>query len=89
MIVKYNITLLLLSIILTPRTFQRCMTFIFSDMVEGIIEIFMDDFSMMGNSFSDCLRNMTSVLASSFGIKLGEESLYGDGRDSVRTHHLG
>ncbi|KAK0591059.1 hypothetical protein LWI29_035067 [Acer saccharum] len=39
------------------------MTSIFSDMVEGIIEIFMDDFSVMGNSFGDCLRNLSSVLA--------------------------
>ncbi|KAK1592968.1 hypothetical protein Q3G72_033518 [Acer saccharum] len=46
-----------------PGTFQRCMTSIFSDMVEGIIEIFMDDFSVMGNSFGDCLRNLSSVLA--------------------------
>ena len=33
-----------------PGTFQRCMTSIFSDMVEGLIEIFMDDFSVMGDS---------------------------------------
>ena len=46
-----------------PGTFQRCMTSIFSDMVEGLIEIFMDDFSVMGDSFGDCLRNLTSVLA--------------------------
>ena len=46
-----------------PGTFQRCMTSIFSDLVEGIIEIFMDDFSVMGNSFGDCLRNLSSVLA--------------------------
>jgi len=39
------------------------MTSIFSDMVEGLIEIFMDDFSVMGDSFGDCLRNLTSVLA--------------------------
>lgn len=28
----------------TPATFQRCMMSIFSDMVENIIEVFMEDF---------------------------------------------
>ena len=36
---------------------------IFSDMVEKTIEIFMDDFSVMGNSFHNCLENMRAVLA--------------------------
>ena len=35
---------------------------IFSDMVEDTIEVFMDDFSMVGNSFNRCLNNMTKVL---------------------------
>ena len=38
-----------------PGTFQRCMMAIFSDMVEKTIEIFMDGFSVMGNSFDNCL----------------------------------
>ena len=36
---------------------------IFSDMVERTIEIFMDDFSVMGNSFDNCLENLRIVLA--------------------------
>ena len=36
---------------------------IFSDMVEKTIEIFMDDFSVMGNSFDNCLKNLRAVLA--------------------------
>ena len=36
---------------------------IFSDMVERTIEIFMDDFSVMGNSFDNCLENLRTVLA--------------------------
>ena len=36
---------------------------IFSDMVERTIEIFMDDFSVMGNSFDNCLENLRAVLA--------------------------
>ena len=46
-----------------PGTFQRCMMAIFSDMVEKTIEIFMDDFSVMGNSFYNCLANLRAVLA--------------------------
>ena len=46
----------------TPRTFQRCMMAIFSDMVEKSIEVFMDDFSVIGSTFEDCLHNLTLVL---------------------------
>jgi hypothetical protein len=45
-----------------PATFQRCMLSIFSDMVERIIEVFMDDFSVFGSSFDNCLSNLTLVL---------------------------
>ncbi|MDD0148337.1 reverse transcriptase, partial [Shigella flexneri] len=46
-----------------PATFQRCMMAIFSDMVENIIEIFMDDFSVFGSSFAACLKNLELVLS--------------------------
>ena len=45
-----------------PGTFQRCMMAIFSDMVEKIIEVFMDEFSLLGNSFDNCLENLRSIL---------------------------
>ena len=45
-----------------PATFQRCMVSIFSDFVEKIIEVFMDDFSVFGDSFDDCLDNLTLIL---------------------------
>ena len=35
---------------------------IFSDMVEKTIEVFMDDFSVLGTSFDNCLENLRSVL---------------------------
>ena len=35
---------------------------IFSDMVEKTIEVFMDDFSVFGSSFDDCLENLRAVL---------------------------
>jgi len=45
-----------------PSTFQRCMTTIFSDMLEKEIEVFMDDFSVGGSSFDMCLKNLERVL---------------------------
>ena len=45
-----------------PGTFQRCMMAIFSDMVEKTIKVFMDDFSVLGSSFDNCLENLRSVL---------------------------
>ncbi|XP_027151784.1 uncharacterized protein LOC113751831 [Coffea eugenioides] len=45
-----------------PATFQRCMISIFSEYVERIIEVFMDDFSVYGDSFDDCLDNLTLIL---------------------------
>ena len=35
---------------------------IFSDLCENIVEVFMDDFSVYGISFDDCLSNLDRVL---------------------------
>ena len=45
-----------------PGTFQRCMMGIFSDMIEIILEIFMDDFLVFGDSYEGCLDNLRKVL---------------------------
>ncbi|GJU67424.1 reverse transcriptase domain-containing protein [Tanacetum coccineum] len=45
-----------------PGTFQRCMMAIFHDMIEKTMEVFMDDFSVFGNSFSTCLTNLEKML---------------------------
>ncbi|GKB73238.1 reverse transcriptase domain-containing protein [Tanacetum coccineum] len=45
-----------------PGTFQRCMMAIFHDMIEKTMEVFMDDFSVFGNSFSMCLSNLEKML---------------------------
>ncbi|XP_024046520.1 uncharacterized protein LOC112100886 [Citrus clementina] len=47
-----------------PATFQRCMLSIFCDMVEHCLEVFMDDLTVFGNSFDDCLDNLEKVLKS-------------------------
>jgi hypothetical protein len=45
-----------------PATFQRCMMSIFSDFVKRIIEVFMDDFTVYGDSFDKCLENLSLIL---------------------------
>ncbi|RVW12857.1 Retrovirus-related Pol polyprotein from transposon 297 [Vitis vinifera] len=45
-----------------PATFQRCMLSIFSDMVERIMEVFMDDITIYGSAFEECLVNLEAVL---------------------------
>nr|GEU65955.1 DNA-directed DNA polymerase [Tanacetum cinerariifolium] len=43
-------------------TFQRCMLEIFHDMIEESVEVFMDNFSVFGNSFDKCLNNLDKML---------------------------
>nr|GFA47022.1 reverse transcriptase domain-containing protein [Tanacetum cinerariifolium] len=45
-----------------PGTFQRCMMAIFHDMIEKTMEVFMDDFSIFGNSFQSCLSHLERML---------------------------
>jgi hypothetical protein len=45
-----------------PVSFQRCMMSIFSNMIEEIMEVFMDDFSIYKKTFDDCLKNLDKIL---------------------------
>ncbi|GKD51882.1 reverse transcriptase domain-containing protein [Tanacetum coccineum] len=45
-----------------PGTFQRCMMAIFHDMIEKMIEVFMDDFLVFGNSFGNYLSHLDKML---------------------------
>ena len=45
-----------------PTTFQRSMFANFADLLEKGIEVFMDDFSVYGATFSSCLKNLDIVL---------------------------
>ena len=45
-----------------PATFQRCMLSIFSDLVERIMEVYMDDITVYGGSFEEFLINLETVL---------------------------
>ncbi|GJZ10666.1 reverse transcriptase domain-containing protein [Tanacetum coccineum] len=42
--------------------FSGCMMAIFHDMIEETIEVFMDDFSVFGDSFSSCLSHLDKML---------------------------
>nr|GFA43334.1 reverse transcriptase domain-containing protein [Tanacetum cinerariifolium] len=46
---------------LTMRA-RKCMLAIFHDMVEKTMEVFMDDFSVFGNSFENCLSRLDKML---------------------------
>ena len=45
-----------------PATFQRCMLSMFSDMVERIMEVYMDDITVYGGYFQECLTNLEAIL---------------------------
>ena len=45
-----------------PTTLQRCMLSIFSDMVERIMEVYMDDITIYRGDFEECLTNLETVL---------------------------
>nr|GEV26062.1 reverse transcriptase domain-containing protein [Tanacetum cinerariifolium] len=45
-----------------PGTFQRCMMAVFYDMIEQMMEVFMDDFLVFVNSFSTYLTNLKRML---------------------------
>jgi hypothetical protein len=45
-----------------PASFRRCMMAVFSEFIEEIVEEFMDDFSVYGKTFVDCLANLDKVL---------------------------
>ena len=50
------------SLCIAPATFQRCMLCIFSDMVERIMEVYMDDITIYGGNFKEFLANLEIVL---------------------------
>nr|GEV18777.1 reverse transcriptase domain-containing protein [Tanacetum cinerariifolium] len=45
-----------------PATFPRRMLAIFHDMIKESVEVFMDDFSVFGNSFETCLNKLDKML---------------------------
>jgi hypothetical protein len=43
-------------------SFQQCMMAVFSEFIEEIVDVFMDDFSVYGKTFADWLANLDKVL---------------------------
>ncbi|GKA20167.1 reverse transcriptase domain-containing protein [Tanacetum coccineum] len=53
-----------------PSTFQRSMMAIFHDMIEKMMEVFMDDFSVFGNLYGNCLSRVDKMLQRCEGTNL-------------------
>jgi hypothetical protein len=45
-----------------PVSFERCMMAIFSNLMEKVMQVFMDNFSIYDKIFEDCLANLDEVL---------------------------
>ncbi|XP_052180113.1 uncharacterized protein LOC127793306 [Diospyros lotus] len=59
----------------TPGTFQRCMVSIFSDLLEHCMEVFVDDFSVYGTSFDDCIGIVLGHVVSKRGIEVDKSKV--------------
>ncbi|CAM8926445.1 unnamed protein product [Rhodiola kirilowii] len=57
-----------------PGTFQRVVTSIFSDMIGIFIEVFMDDFTIYGDTFDACLDNLRHVVSQE-GIEVDKSQI--------------
>ena len=53
-----------------PATFQRCIMSIFADYLDGIMEFFMDNFSICEFDFKICLANLEKILERCIEVKL-------------------
>jgi hypothetical protein len=64
-----------------PASFQRCIIAVFSEFIEEVIEVFMNDFSVYGKTFMDYLENLDKVLTRcaevNLVLKLGKVPLHG------------
>jgi hypothetical protein len=45
-----------------PATFQRVVLGVFSDLIHDCVEVYMDDFTVYGNTFEEALSNLEKVL---------------------------
>jgi len=45
-----------------PATFQRAVLGIFADLIHDCVEVYMDDFTVYGNSFEEALNNLENFL---------------------------
>ncbi|GJX62206.1 reverse transcriptase domain-containing protein [Tanacetum coccineum] len=66
-----------------PGTFQRCMMAIFHDMIEKTMDVFMDDFSVFGDSFDSCLSNLENMLKRPMTHLLEKETPFVFSKDCI------
>eukprot|EP00253_Pinus_taeda_P028921 PITA_28921 len=61
-----------------PATFQRAVLAVFVDLVHDCVEVYMDDFSVYGNSFEHALENLEKVLKRCIeaNLSLSNESFF-------------
>ena len=73
-----------------PATFQRCMMAIFVDLIENIMEVFMDNFFIFGNSFQNCLDNLRVVLqrCKEKSVVLNWEKCHSVVKEGIVLEHL-
>ncbi|GJT91339.1 reverse transcriptase domain-containing protein [Tanacetum coccineum] len=73
-----------------PGTFQRCMVAIFHDMIEKTMEVFMDDFSVFGDSFSSCLSHLDKMLqrCEVTNLVLNWDKLHFMVKETENPHHV-
>jgi hypothetical protein len=45
-----------------PTSFQRCIMAIFPNLIEKVMEVFLNDFSIYDKTFEECLANLDKVL---------------------------
>ena len=71
-------------------TFQRCMFSIFSDLLDDCVEVFMDDFSVYGSNFENCLENLSKVLdrCKDHGLVLNWEKCHFMAQEGIVLGHL-
>jgi len=58
----YGLTRMSFGLCNAPATFQICMMTIFFGFITKIMEVFMGDFNVHGDSFYECLHHLTLVL---------------------------
>jgi hypothetical protein len=61
---------------IAPASFQRCVMAIFFDLIEKVMEVFMDDFSVYGKTFEGCLANLDKVLKQMADLVLNWEKCH-------------
>ena len=58
----YTYRILPLGLCNAPTSFQRAVLAIFSDLIQNCVQVFMDDFSVYGETFQEALENLEKVL---------------------------